>query len=355
LTFACNLACDYCYVKLASREVLSLDMAFQAVDLALGSLDPGGVLELAFFGGEPLLESDLLLEILKEARERAGREDKQVAPSVTSNGTLLSPVTLGRLLEAGIRLTVSCDGVAASHDQHRPFRSGAGSFQKVRQGLIQALKMGLDPAVNMVVTPENVSRLAVGVEELVALGVQQIVMSPDYDASWEEGTLEVMATQYHTLGDIYARKVLEGSPLALSFVEEKIQRSVRGGTRAGDRCAFGQGELAVDPRGRLFPCERLVRDRGGDESVVGQLPEGVDPQRLQALRGSLGTPASDCLDCGIRPLCTHWCACVNLSRTGKAGEPDGFVCFHENLAIEVTEAVTKQLYPSLFYSPGGSS
>jgi radical SAM protein with 4Fe4S-binding SPASM domain len=81
--------------------------------------------------------------------------------------------------------------------------------------------------------------------------------------------------------------------------------------------------------------------------VVGDLETGLDPDRLERLREPLCRPAADCLGCTLRPLCTSSCPCTNLSRTGTVNEPDGLVCFLEDLSVRVAEAVLETAHPTL--------
>lgn len=361
LTFECNLGCDYCYLKLQGGAVMPRETAQQALELAFSCLEPGGLLDLAFFGGEPLARLGEILELTAAARKRGEAEGFEVRPCLTTNGTLLTPEVARRLEAAGVAVTVSLDGVAAAHDRYRRQRSGAGTHALVTANLRGALAAGLAPSVNMVVDPATVEHVAAGVAATLDLGVHQITLSPNYDAHWAPDHLAELERQYQRLGSLYVERVRSGVPVALSFLEEKVRRAIQGTKQDHERCAFGVGELAVDPLGRLFPCERLVRDGGGEQWVVGQLPEGPDPDRLGRLRAGMETPqgaprlADDCVECGLEPLCSNYCPCVNLSRTGEVGEPDGLVCFVEDLAVRVAEQVLAALHPELAAPPAGGT
>lgn len=343
LTYRCNMACAYCYVKLATRDVMPRATATASIELALARLGGPGILDLGFFGGEPLLELPELVHLTALARERAAAQGASVIAKVTTNGTLLTPAALDALAAADVHLTVSLDGVREAHDRGRPFLSGAGSHAAVVEGLARAVNARRSVTVNMVVDPTNVAQLDRGVEEVLALGVDRVVLSVNYDARWRQADLAQLEEQYGFVGERWAKHMRAGRTLSLSFIDEKIDRAMTGCKPGGEVCSFGHSEMAVDPRGRLFPCERLVRDDGGDEWTIGRMPGGVDPARLAAVRGPLDHEPDDCARCALNALCTNFCACMNVSRTGKVNEPDGLVCFLESLTTRITRRVTAEV------------
>jgi uncharacterized protein len=357
LTFACNLACRYCYVRLRSRDRMSRDDASRALDIALASMGAGWTLHLGFFGGEPLLALDELLAIAADARRRTGPSGIRVIPLVTTNGTRLTEQAIRSLIEAAVDVTVSYDGVREAHDAGRPARSGAGdgSHGTVTAALRRALDLGLDVRTNMVVGPATARWLSAGVQEALDLGVTRVVISPDYDATWNEASLAELEGQYLSVGRIYADAIARDRPIAVSFLDEKLRRAVAGGTHASEVCGFGLREMAIDPRGRIFPCERLIRDDEDDRWVIGRLPGGIEPRRLAALRAPLDRTPGDCARCALSPFCTRWCACVNLARTGQVAEPDGLVCFIEDLSIRAAQSVVDRLHPGIVARAAGGA
>ncbi|MBI4862503.1 MAG: radical SAM protein [Candidatus Riflebacteria bacterium] len=354
LTYRCNMRCSYCYVHRGDgAATMTEQTGLAAIDLGLASIQAGGMLHLGFFGGEPLLEPELLSRIASEARRRARDQRKTVRPGVTTNGTRLVPETIDLLSRELIDVTVSLDGTREAHDTNRRLPGGAGTHDLVAEGVRRALDAGLAVGINMVVDPSNVAWLSAGVDEIVAMGIAAIELSPNYDAAWSREALATMTEEYEAVGEIYARCARTGRPIGVSFIDSKLAAAVRGGTPGGGRCSFGVREVAVDPAGRLYPCERLLRDDGTALHAIGQLPGAVDPVRLARLREPLGRVPADCRECGLVDLCTHWCACVNNSRTGCFQEPDGLVCYMEGLAVRVTEKVMRTVLKPIPVATGG--
>ena len=353
VTYRCNLRCPYCYVKLTSSTTMPFETAARAVELALEALPDGGALYLAFFGGEPLLEPELIARAVAHARARGQSRGIRVFPRLTTNGTCLTPETLAMLQREEFEVTLSLDGVPAAHDRNRFLASGAGSFALVEEGIQRARAAGMALRANMVVDPSTVRDLARGVEHVLSMGVTEVELSPNYDADWDDAALAVMDAQYRQIGAAYTRSMSEGRRFALGFLETKLAVASRGGYQESEHCAFGVGEMAVDPVGRIFPCERLIRDGGGDEMVIGRLPEGIDAARLARIRAPRGVLTSECQDCGLNGMCTNWCACVNYSRTGAINEPDGLVCFIEDLCTSVAEDVARSVIPRTPALAGG--
>lgn len=343
LTYRCNMKCTYCYVKLATQDTMPRAIGEAGLALALERLGGEGILDLGFFGGEPLLELSGLVDLTELARERAAAQGVRVIAKVTTNGTMLAPAVVERLRRADVDLTVSYDGVAEAHDAGRPFVSGGGSHAAVVEGLRCAVNAGVPVTVNMVVDPVNVAHLARGVDEVLSLGARRVVLSVNHDARWRQPAMEKMEEQYGLIGERWLAEARQGRALSLSFLDEKLDRAASGRAHVREVCSFGLSELAVDPRGRLFPCERLVRDAGGDEWTIGRLPGGVDPARLAAVRGPLDEEPEDCRRCALNSVCTNFCACMNISRTGKVNEPDGLVCFLESLTTRITRRVAAEV------------
>ena len=130
LTTACNMRCGYCYAPPRPGEGMSLEVAEQAMDLALrsGGGDPVG---LAFFGGEPLVELPRLEAIVASAEARAARGEGPVRFKLTTNGLAMDDAFLDWAEAHRVKVAVSVDGVRAAHDAHRRLPGGGPSFDRI--------------------------------------------------------------------------------------------------------------------------------------------------------------------------------------------------------------------------------
>src|SRR5438034_1908045 len=116
---ACNLRCTYCYTGEKFSRRMHYSVGAKAIDRAVASIEPGGVLELGFFGGEPLIEAALILDLIDRARARTACRGVALRLNLTTNGTLTSSEAWDVMLDPEIDLAISHDGLPHVHDRHR--------------------------------------------------------------------------------------------------------------------------------------------------------------------------------------------------------------------------------------------
>jgi uncharacterized protein len=131
----CNLGCTYCYAQQGSFGETERNMApavaKAAIDRLIEAAQPGEALTLAFMGGEPLVNRKTLHASTRYAAGEAAARGVRIGFSMTTNATLLRDEDLALFQEHDFTLTISLDGLHATHDRLRPYRSGSGSFEKV--------------------------------------------------------------------------------------------------------------------------------------------------------------------------------------------------------------------------------
>lgn len=345
LTFACNLACTYCYVEPQSKVVMTKAIAESGIKLALEKLNPPGILNIGFFGGEPLLKADLLVWILQRARELAAPEQIEVRSFLTTNGTVLTDSLVETLKKEGVEITVSIDGTMESHNKFRQGPDGSGSYRMALDGLKLAATKLNNCGVNMVIQPETVKSTATGFKELAEI-VNRFDLSIDYAASWDLNALEELERQYTEIGEYFIKKTKQGSPLSVSFIEGKLIAIANGGLPHKCRCAPGTDELTISPSGELIACERQLTDRennSGKAAYLGEVTEGVMDDRLTNLQKLCDSLPESCDSCDISAFCVNDCMCNNMCRTGEPSSPDGMICFTEKLALKVASNVLSGL------------
>jgi len=179
LTHDCNLACTYCYAGEKRRDSMSAEIADRAIDFAFSFGAPK--LQLGFFGGEPLIEWDLLQAAALRAEGKAQAADTELQKTVTTNGTLLTSDRVAWLREHDFYPALSLDGNRAMHDVTRPHCAGRSSFEATRRGL--KLLQEWFPEVEVIVVPDpaNVKHLAESVRFLVEeQQVLRISINPNF-------------------------------------------------------------------------------------------------------------------------------------------------------------------------------
>jgi len=345
LTHKCNLRCTYCYVdKRAGR--MSIEVAERIVESIFDSPSVDDGIDIGFFGGEPLLEFDLLREIVGLI-ERHPRFDRQnVTLSVVTNGTIFSETIAAFLAQHGIVLCLSCDGPPQVQDRFRKYRNGRGSSAAVSRTIEAALQDLPLVLVNAVYRPETLDKLPATVEFLSALGVRQIYLNADVKAPWRREDAAKLPGIFSEIGRWYVAAQLRNDPHFISLIDGKIAVILRRGYEPSERCQMGSREIAFSAEGRIYPCERLIGDGRGGRHCIGSIVDGYKPQAAPPFRTDASARAqAPCATCGIKEYCMNWCGCSNFLSTGRYDRMSPFLCAAERAAIETAARVYERLEP----------
>jgi uncharacterized protein len=329
---ACNMRCTYCYTGEKFGRRMPVDMGRRAIDRALQSLDQGGTLELAFFGGEPLAEAELIEELIAYAATQTRQRSRQLSVTMTTNGTIHSPAAWRVMNDSRVALSISHDGLPEVHDRHRRTADGHGTSSIVVQTIRELAKAGRDFNVIMVVRPDNTAQLANGIAWLQSQGARHFIPSLDFWAQWNNDDLEAIAGAIQACQQVWLRLVPEGS---ISWIDEAVARRLRLPFSETARCGFGSGEIAVAPSGRLYPCERLV---GADEPTnrFALAGHATDNGPFFPPQDQLQPPRSDC---------SVSCPCSNIVRTGSPITSDSLARQFERALSQCAAEIVSQLRP----------
>ncbi len=339
VTHACNLRCTYCYGGAKTSRSMPLEMGRKAIERGVASVEKGGILELGFFGGEPLLEPDLILALAETARYKMQRAGLRLAMVLTTNATVADGPAWSVMTMPELHLALSIDGRAETHDRVRRFPSGRGSSELALNTLKRLLAVGKAVKISAVVTPSGVETVPEEVIFLREQGVRDIELSLDLWSQWDMDSVKRLEKTIVCLGRLW----MEGLPdYHLNWFDDKAARLAQPGQISACRCGFGKGDIAVTPAGNLYPCERLI---GEDRSDNPMRLNGTIYDREDFLFGPAGEVrnAGACMGCGIEPVCNTTCGCCNYVRTGKIGEPDGFLCLFNQWCLREAQNILKQI------------
>ena len=337
---ACNLRCSYCYTGAKFHRAMSLRVGCKSIDRAIASLEPAGVLELDFFGGEPLLEAELIWEWIAYARRHTEEAGMSLRLGLTTNGTCGDETAWKVMMHPKLMLHVSCDGLPEVHDLNRVDKRGLGTSELVLHNIGRLVSAGREVRAVMVVRPNTVRHLAAGLAFLRDAGVSHVTPSLDVWSNWTAGDADVLALAIAEAAEVWAES-LPG--FSVSWFDEKaatLLAAPSDGCTA--RCGFGQGQVAIAPSGNLYPCERLVGEDRSDNAarLKGTAFEGEDFLNLQTPDGPLH---GGCSGCVLQPQCTTSCRCNNFIRTGDVRRPDGLLCLFDQVCYRETRRALEQL------------
>ncbi len=343
LTHDCNLACVYCYAGEKRRASMPWEIVEQSLSFARQHTGADEKVQLSFFGGEPLLEWDTLCRATDLVRAAAEEDGFELQLTVTTNGTLLTPERARWLADAGFAVGISIDGNRAGHDATRPNRGGRSSFDAVMAGIHSALPLLPNLETILVVDPSNVEEVDRSTRFLAGEGVRCISLNPNFYTEWTDEKGQIWDRQYTRVADFFVERFRAGEDLYINFIDGKIITRLKGGFACGDRCDFGEHEVAVAPSGRLYPCERLVGEDTGEVSI-GHVATGFDEEQRQPLLTCRGNTNPECFACAVKARCMNWCGCINYATTGQIDRVAGDLCFHEQLCIREADRAAELLW-----------
>lgn len=341
ITQQCNLACRYCYID-KNPATMSLDTAARIVSFMYRVTPPGETMDIGFFGGEPLLELDLIGLIVDLVKKHELYSSRKVLFSVVSNGTLFTEDSARKLEQYGVSLGISCDGPPEIQDRSRVFPDGRGSSLQVASGLQAALRFFPLMPVNAVYRPESLAALPATIDYFAKLGVRNLYLNPDITAKWSESDARQLPDVYSQIAKRYIEFYRAGSPMHISLIDSKIVTLLRGGYEPEEKCRMGKGEFAFSPSGNIYPCERLIGSGDGGEHCLGSVHNDSALSR-RCSHDSERSGHDACRDCSLLRYCMYWCGCTNFHATGDYNTPGPFLCASERAAISTAFEVLDEL------------
>jgi uncharacterized protein len=340
LTSACNMRCSYCYVDRSSCEVMTPEVMRQAVDFALRH-SPDAPSGVSFFGGEPLLHKDLIVETVDYCRFLGKRDGARFHLKLTTNGLLLDDAFVDYAAREGIYVALSIDGTPAAHDACRVDHAGHGTHGRVAAAARRLLASQRCSPAMMVISPSTVDEYAAGVDHLFRLGFRYIICTLDYAAPWDRKSLSALKREYRALAQWYAARTRAEDKFYFSPFEVKIASRVTPGSWCEQRCELAMHHVSVAPDGTLYPCVQFV----GDASMaVGHVQGGWDEKKRLSLFALNAVEKSECAGCAIRSRCLHTCGCLNRQVTGRLDRVAPSLCAHERILLPVADRLAARLY-----------
>jgi len=346
LTHQCNLRCTYCYTGEKLNIPMSRAIADAGVDFVLQEAQNSGApyIDICFFGGEPLIEKDLLLHIADRFRHEKP-EDCSVSFKLSTNGTLLSSSLLHELMRRQIYVSLSVDGPPDLHDQQRPNAAGQGSSASVQKAIPVLLKANPCANVTCVLTPVSASRADETIGWLYKQGFRYFNLTLDYSAPWTMEDMRVLEKSYLRLADWYEKRMNEGKRFYLSCFEERVRSHTQAPLVSDERCSLAYRQFSIAPDGALYPCVQFVTTEGVPEFMIGHLLHGgFDESCRRHVHNCSEAPKAECSGCSLQGRCASWCACINYASTGTVTAASPVVCHHEQMLMPIVDALANRLW-----------
>ena len=262
----CNLACRYCFAEEGEyhgrRALMSYETGKQALDFLIANSGSRRNLEVDFFGGEPLMNWDVVKQLVAYGREQEKLHDKHFRFTLTTNGVLLNDEIMEFANNEMDNVVLSIDGRKEVHDRMRPFRKGAGSydlivpkFQKFAESRHQDkyYVRGTYTHFNTDFSKDVLHLADLGFKQI---SVEPVVAQPTDEYALKESDLPVLFDEYDRLAAEMVKRNKAGN--GFNFFHFMID--LEGGPCVYKRlsgCGSGTEYLAVTPWGDLYPCHSL--------------------------------------------------------------------------------------------------
>ena len=341
VTQRCNLRCDYCVYSgmYLTRTHEPKSMTFEVAKLAIDYILEHSVdekrINFGFYGGEPLLELELIEKCIAYISARAFH--KEVSYSITTNGTLLTPEIFERLVNRDLHIMVSLDGPKEVHDSARKYEDGRGSFDDIMKNVLQIQERYPEDrdklSFNAVISPNIGNSCA---EELYKMS--EILPYYDINMSLLSDTYidekikynEIFSAIYvreqtklflHMLGRLSKENVSRLMYRGLSIYRDdykllnRIERLLPN-IHPGGPCLAGAQRLFCNVDGVFFPCERVSEI--SEPMKIGNVFEGIDEEKVSMLINVGKLTEEECKNCWAILRCSM-CAmhCDNLKELSR--------------------------------------
>jgi len=320
----CNLNCEYCFASQGKyhgdRAVMSLEVGKRALDFLIENSGTRHNLEVDFFGGEPLMNFDMLKELVAYARSIEKKYNKNFRFTLTTNGLLIDDDVIDFANRECVNVLLSLDGRKEIHDRYRVDYAGNGSWERIVpkfQKLVEA-RGGKDYYMRGTFTHANPDFLK-DIQQMLDLGFTELSMEPVVCAPGDPSELTaedlpIVLEQYEKLAELMIECDKAGKPF--TFYHYMID--LTGGPCIYKRisgCGSGTEYMAVTPWGDLYPCHQFV---GEEKFKLGDIWNGVSNTAIQDEFCSCNVYARpECRDCWARLYCSGGCAANAYHSTGS--------------------------------------
>ncbi len=329
----CNLNCSYCFASQGKyhgdRAVMSYEVGKQALDFLIAHSGSRRNLEVDFFGGEPLMNFDVVKKLVAYARSVEKEYGKNFRFTLTTNGMLIDDDVIDFANRECSNVVLSLDGRKEIHDRFRVDYAGNGSWERIVpkfQKLVQARK-GKNYYMRGTFTHANPDFLK-DIQTMLDLGFNELSMEPVVCAEGDPSALTkedipVVMAQYEQLAEMMIARRREGRPF--TFYHYMIDLS--GGPCVYKRisgCGSGTEYMAVTPWGDLYPCHQFV---GEEKFRLGDVWQGVTNTAVREEFAACNVYArEECRTCWARLYCSGGCAANAYHATGSVRGVYGLGC-----------------------------
>jgi uncharacterized protein len=348
----CNMACVYCYGQggeYSEGGMMSTATAFKAVDWLMENCGDLESVNVGFFGGEPTMNFPLIRKVVKYAKQAAQGRGKKVTFGMTTNASLLSDERIAFLREENVHCMVSFDGPPEIQNRQRPFKTGKGSYNKVRANVQKLIKIfPQTPAHAVLHGDTDPAEVRAGMEQAGFRSFSMLKSSPVIldgpagkdapgpDRAGQRKLAMEESLARELLRDIKARAVgVEATNSTVGFFVGQLISS----EKRHYYCGVGRGMAAVTAGGDLYPCHRFA---GQQDMKLGTL-ESYRVDGINDYHRAIVDRLPECQRCWARYACGGGCFYQNKAVRGDIHLPDRSSCLEVKEMMEMAIPLYLQL------------
>jgi uncharacterized protein len=340
----CNMRCAYCFADAGgyagARALLPLETGKRAIDFLLGRSGARRNLEIDFFGGEPLMNFEVVKALVQYGREREKDYGKNIRFTLTTNGLLLDDEKAAFINEHMDNVILSLDGRPEVNDRCRRTVTGEGTYAHVAEKLLRFAKAreaaGKLYYVRGTYTKYN-KDFAGDVRHLADLGFRNISVEPavsDKPEPWAlaEGDLPELFAEYDRLADFMREREQAGQPISFFHFNVDLEQGPCAYKRVAG-CGAGTEYVAVTPEGDIYPCHQFAGEpayRIGNVLTAG----GFENKWFDAFNKAHVFSKEACRGCWAKYYCSGGCHANALRMEGDLLRPHRLSCAIERKRLE---------------------
>jgi uncharacterized protein len=337
----CNLLCEYCFASKGdfggNKELMSFETGKKAFDYLVDNSPGRRNLEVDFFGGEPLMNFDVVKKLVEYGRKIEKEKNKNFRFTITTNGMLLDEETTKYINENFHNVVLSLDGRKEVNDNMRIDKGGKGTYDKIVpkfKNLVDKRK-GKDYFIRGTFTRENLDFTkdvkSIKNSGFDVISIEPVVTDEINKFSITEDHLDKVKDEYEKLCKYYIDSKKDGKSFSFFHFEIDldsgpcIYKKISG-------CGAGNEYVAVTPSGDIYPCHQFV---GDEKFIIGNVSEGITSKEIpDAMYGSNITTKEKCKNCWAKYFCGGGCHANAYNFNNSFMEPYEVGCELEKKRIE---------------------
>jgi uncharacterized protein len=345
----CNLSCEYCFASKgdykSGKSLMSKDVALKAIDYLVENSGSRHSIEIDFFGGEPLMNFNVIKEAVAYGKELEKKINKKFYFTITTNGILLDDEKIDFINTYMDNIVISIDGRKEVHDSIRYDRGGKGSYDRIIPLAQRLINKRKDKSyfIRGTFTSKNLDFLK-DVVHLKNLGFKEISIEPVVGSGDKlfinEKDVPIVLNEYEMLAKEYLKWRQEGEDIR--FYHFNI--NLYGGPCIYKRitaCGAGFEYFAVSPEGFIYPCHQFV---GETEFIVGDLNKGIYNKTLERhFKTNNILEKEECKACWAKLFCSGGCHANAWFSNKDISKPNEIACTLQKKRIECAIMIQAKL------------